>query len=196
MFLLSHLAVWALLLLAMALLGTGLLLLVACLWQGWQAQESAVGVVISHATATDEDGVRYFCPKVAFFAAGQCWRIEDWTAIDGTPAYSRGQAVRVYFPPGCPQEARLLRFRDVRTALLLSLLGAVLLALAGFSLHKGMANVPSPPGSDDRPRGLDRLPGVRCHPVSPIRTVGGLGPHSGGTRAEGSSDRGSAGEWI
>jgi hypothetical protein len=102
---------------AVSVLGVGVLLLTACLQQGWQATERANATVVGHEISEDDEGT-YYTPVVRFLADGKEFLVRGRLAPAGRPPYRVGQAVTVYYPPGQPDKAMLGRFEGLWIALL------------------------------------------------------------------------------
>jgi hypothetical protein len=108
---------------AVPVLGVGMLLLTACLRQGWQATERARATVLGHEIREDEEGT-YYTPVARFLAGGTEFLVHGGLAPAGRPPYRVGQEVTVYYPPGQPDKARLGRFEGLWIALVPVVVGA------------------------------------------------------------------------
>jgi hypothetical protein len=107
-------------------LGVGVVVLTACLQQGWRATERATATVVSHEVHEDDEGT-YYTPVARFLADGNEWLVKGGLAAACRPAYRVGQEVTVYYPPGQPDQALLGRFEGLRFALLPVVVGAAFL---------------------------------------------------------------------
>jgi hypothetical protein len=104
----------------------GVLLLIPSIWFAVAATASADGTVVGH-DQSDTPETTWYYPRVVFTAEGREW------VVGGVLGHHRprprlGSRLRVYFPPGDPQAARLGRTSGVWAALGLLTVGIGLVA--------------------------------------------------------------------
>lgn len=90
----------------------GTVALAGCLRRGWHAVCSAEAIVVGHLEHEDAEGTTY-PPVVAFTWEGRERRVVGSTGRAGSPETAPGQRVRVYVPPGRPDEATIAAWRGL-----------------------------------------------------------------------------------
>jgi hypothetical protein len=81
-------------------------------WHGHRASDAADGIVVGLVERTDGDGAILYSAEVVFAAGGAERRMTDPIAYRPA-AHHVGKRVRVWYPPGCPDQAQIGQWRYV-----------------------------------------------------------------------------------